>query len=104
MTILSDDRRESSRQLILDVLAEKVTHGTDPVLFDEDVVMFAAQRLEKHDSHWLREQLGNENFSVRGRLQAITSLSPESMRHYAAQIADEDIRAAGFMCTSDLIG
>ncbi|OIV38843.1 hypothetical protein BIV57_03640 [Mangrovactinospora gilvigrisea] len=52
----AEDRIAADRQVVTDHLEGRVTPETDPWIYDDDVLYFAALRLAKADRGWLEER------------------------------------------------
>jgi serine/threonine protein kinase len=52
-----DPRVRETRKVVLDYLREEITYEDQPWMFDDDVLMFAVERLKSSDPEWIRAQI-----------------------------------------------
>lgn len=64
-----------ARDLVQQLLRAEVTQDSDPMLFDEDVVLFAVRYVEKHDPVWLLDRLKDSTLPIEGRVEVVRNLS-----------------------------
>jgi hypothetical protein len=73
MTI-SKERLESARTFVANVLAGQITPETEPMLFEEDIVLFNVRTLEKGDPTWVLTQLADPSHPLSGRVEVLNNL------------------------------
>jgi hypothetical protein len=71
---MTKNRLESARILVADVFAGRITPGSKPMLFEEDVVLFSVRIVEEYEPTWLLAELANPNHPISGRIEVLRNL------------------------------
>lgn len=71
---MTNIRLENARALVADVFAGRITPGSKPMLFEEDVVLFSVRILEQYDPTWLLAELANPNHPISARIEVLRNL------------------------------
>jgi hypothetical protein len=70
----SRNKLEKASAIISAVLSEQITPEKNPMLFDEDVVMFSICLVEAENPTWLLAQIADPHYPLSGRLTVLNYL------------------------------
>ena len=73
---MSNNRLSHARKTIEDVLCGEITEQSHPWVFDDDLLHFNVQLLERQDWAWLQDRLADGSVPRGRRLTIASQLSP----------------------------